>query len=128
MSLLGDLQKFFRIKNFALLIICFILVFGCATELEESNEILVYPNPYNPNEGFLNIKDKNGNSLGNQIHIHVYDFNLNLVYSGKLENDQYPGIDNSGEKLKAGLYYLRIMKIDTTGEKVVTHQYRLVVP
>ncbi len=100
---------------------------SCISQTEEPAGVMVYPNPYNPTQGFLNIKDSNGNSLGANVKLFVYNFNLTEVYNGTLVNDQYAGINASGDHLPPGIYFLKIVVVDGTAEKVTSERYRLVV-
>ncbi|MCS6985188.1 MAG: hypothetical protein NZM25_08725 [Leptospiraceae bacterium] len=114
-------------KGFVLIIALALIILSCVSHVEESEEIKVYPNPYRPTAGFLTIKDKNGNSLGNHVELIVYTQNYEEVYRGRLQNDKYAGIDNQGEPLRSGLYMLKIIQIEHGQEKIMSYAYRLVV-
>lgn len=117
----------------------FALSFGlasCSNDIAtDSGAIKAYPNPYNAGSGILTIEKIDGSVFSTTAvnEIIVYDFNLTEVYRATVPPDStgrrlfWGGIDNTGAKVVAGMYYLKVIISSTTSVSNADSMYKLIV-
>jgi len=110
---------------------------ACSNEIAtDSGAIKAYPNPYNAAAGVLTIEKTDGSIFSQNAtnEIIVYDFNMTEVYHANAIPDAttakkliWGGIDKTGTKVAAGMYYLKVIISNAAGVSNADSMYKLAV-
>jgi hypothetical protein len=102
-----------------------LLLAGCVASTAafalDMNGVIAFPVPYNPARGPMTIRVP----VGDSIKIQIYDINGDPVYdkSGSNGDNLWSGRNNSGRKIKPGLYIIKVTAEDSTsgdyGKKLI---------
>ena len=97
---------------------------GCVSQVPDAGNLKAYPNPYNPDTGYLTIEKTDGTAfVTGQYDLVIYDYNQKEVYRANPSLDAtgkkiiWSGTDSGGTKVAPGLYYLHLIQVGTSGSE-----------
>lgn len=77
-------------------------------------ELIAYPNPFNPATQTLTIKPKASPTFAGSVDYTVYDYNQREVYRGSTSAGTtitWSGYDKYGSRVAPGLYFIKLIHI-----------------